>query len=406
MAQTTLSHIRASRRTNNIVYAVRDIVTLAQEVAKTGKEMLYLNIGDPNKFDFATPPHLIEAVLKAMRDNHNGYSPSSGIPAAVKAITAEAEAHGISNIHDVFVTSGGSEAIEICLTALVDPGDNVLIPYPGYPLYEAVLAKLEAVANPYFLDESSGWQPDVEDIRGRIDAKTRAIVLINPNNPTGVVYERETLRRLLALAAEKGLVVFADEIYDKMILDDHEHVSIASLDKEAPVVTFNGLSKGFLAPGWRIGWGVVSGNGAILKDYVAAINKILRARLCASHPMQHAIPAALRGEKAFIDQCREKLRRRRDITHEMLNSVAGISCVRPQAAFYAFARLEIKGSDEDFVKELIRETGVVAVHGSGFGEKPGTKHLRVVFLPPEDVLRKAYANLLEFVGKSRGKGSR
>ncbi|MDD5629091.1 MAG: aminotransferase class I/II-fold pyridoxal phosphate-dependent enzyme [Elusimicrobia bacterium] len=394
--------IRPARRTAGVTYAVRDVVALAQEVAKTGKEMLFLNIGDPNRFDFETPPHLIEAVLKAMRDNHNGYSPSSGLPAAVKAVEREAQRSGISNIRDVFVTSGGSEAIELCLTALVDKGDNVLIPYPGYPLYEAVLAKLEAEAKPYFLDESRGWQPDPEDIRKRIDSKTRAIVLINPNNPTGAVYERETLRRILALAASRGVLVFADEIYDQLLLSDQEHVSIASLDAEAPVITFNGLSKNFLAPGWRIGWGVVSGNEGLLKDFVPAINKLLRARLCASHPMQHAITAALDGRKEFLARAREKLIRRRDITHEMLNSAPGISCVKADAAFYAFPKLDIKGSDEEFVKGLIRETGVVTVHGSGFGEKPGTKHLRVVFLPQEEVLRKAYANLLAYLKKIRG----
>ena len=397
--ETAFSRIRPAKRTAGMTYAVRDIVALAQETAKTGKEMLYLNIGDPNRFDFETPPHLIEAVLKAMRDNHNGYSPSSGTPAAVQAIEKEAARNHIANIRDVFVTSGGSEAIELCLTALLDRGDNVLIPYPGYPLYEAVLSKLEAEARPYFLDEEKGWQPDIEDIRAKIDSKTRALVIINPNNPTGAVYTRETLKKLLALAAERGLLVFADEIYDKMMLDGEEHVSIASLDRDAPVITFNGLSKGYLAPGWRIGWGVASGPAAPLKDYLASVNKLLRARLCASHPMQHAIPAALDGQKAFLAQALVKLRRRRDITFEMLNKVPGISCVRPQAAFYAFPKLEISGSDEDFVKGLIRETGVVAVHGSGFGEKPGTKHLRVVYLPPEGVLRKAYAGLLGFLGQ-------
>ena len=399
MAQSVPTPIRPARRTKDITYAVRDIVALAQEAARGGREMLYLNIGDPNKFDFITPPHMVEAVLKAMRDNHNGYSASSGIPAAVHAIERDAAKRGIRNIRDVFVTSGGSEAIEICLTALVDRGDNVLIPYPGYPLYEAVLAKLEAVAKPYFLDEEHGWRPDVEDIRNKIDSKTRAIVLINPNNPTGAMYDRETLREVLALAAERGILVFADEIYDRMILSDKEHVSVASLDPDAPVVTFNGLSKGFLAPGWRIGWGIVSGKESLLKDYLAGVNKILRARLCASHPMQHAITAALDGEKEFIAHTKEKLLRRRDITFEMLNSAPGISCIKPDAAFYAFPKLDIEGTDEDFVKGLIRETGVVVVHGSGFGEKPGTKHLRVVFLPQEEILRKAYKNLLDYLKK-------
>jgi alanine-synthesizing transaminase len=393
--KTQSAVVRAARRTEGITYAVRDIVVLAQEVAKTGREMLYLNIGDPNKFDFETPPHLVEAVHKAMRDNQNGYSGSSGVPSALKAIEGEAARNGIRSILDMFVTSGGSEAIEICLTALVDRGENVLVPYPGYPLYEAVIAKLEAKLNPYYLDEGNGWQPDVEDMRRKVNEKTRAIVLINPNNPTGVVYSEKTLRAVLELARERDLVVFSDEIYDKMIIDDCRHVSIASLDPDASVVTFNGLSKGFLAPGWRIGWGVVSGRQAALKDYVAAINRILRARLCASHPMQHAIAPALDGDKGFIAKTKEKLRRRRDITFEMLNSAPGISCVKPQAAFYAFPRLDIRGSDLDFIKGLIEKTGVVAVHGSGFGQKPGTKHIRVVFLPPEDVLRRAYSGILE-----------
>ena len=369
-------------------------------VAKTGKEMLYLNIGDPNKFDFETPAHLIEAVHAAMRHNHNGYSPSSGILSGVEAVRAEARSNGITSILDVFLTSGGSEAIEICLTALVDRGENVLIPYPGYPLYEAVLAKLEAKAKPYFLDEDNGWQPDLDDIRRKIDSKTRALVLINPNNPTGAVYTEQTLRGLLKIAREHGLVVFSDEIYDKMILDPKKHLSTASLDPDAPVITLNGLSKGFLAPGWRIGWGVVSGRQGEMKDYVGAINRILRARLCANHPMQHAVKPALEGQTAFLTETRKKLQRRRDITFEMLNA-EGISCVRPEAAFYAFPKLDIPMADEAFVKGLIRETGVVAVHGSGFGEKPGTKHLRVVYLPPEEQLRKAYASLLAYLKKNR-----
>ncbi|MFA6578658.1 MAG: aminotransferase class I/II-fold pyridoxal phosphate-dependent enzyme [Elusimicrobiota bacterium] len=392
--------IRAAKRTEGITYAVRDIVTLAHEVAKTGREMLYLNIGDPNPFDFETPPHLIEAVLKAMRENRNGYSPSSGIPCAVKAVREESERNGIRNIQDIFITSGGSEAIEVCLAALVDRGDNVLIPYPGYPLYEAVLAKLEARPQPYLLDEADGWQPDIADMRRRIDEKTRAIVLINPNNPTGAVYTEKTLRSVLDLARERNLLIFADEIYDQLILDaGKKHISIASLDPEAPVITFNGLSKGYIAPGWRIGWGVVSGNVELLRPYVAGINKLLRARLCANHPMQYAVAAALNGPKDFQKAALDKLRRRRDITHRMLNG-AGISCVRPEAAFYAFPKLDIDMPDAEFVQGLIKATGVVAVHGSGFGQKPGTKHLRVVYLPQEPVLEKAYGKLLAYLAQN------
>jgi alanine-synthesizing transaminase len=374
-------------------------VVLANEVAKQGKKMLYLNIGDPNKFDFQTPEHIIEATYRAMRANMNGYSPSSGIQEALEAIEEQANAKGIENILDIFITTGASEAIDICFTALVNEGENILTPIPGYPLYPAILNKVGARLNPYYLDESKAWQPNLEDIASKIDRETRGILLINPNNPTGSVCTEETLRGIIQLALEHNLVIFADEIYDKLLLDDVEHVSIASLDRDVSVVTFNGLSKAYLVPGFRLGWGVVSGRKAILGEYIEAINKLLRARLCANHPEQHAIKPALQGDQSHLEQMKAKLSRRRDLTTEMLNAFAGISCVRPEGAFYAFPRLHIEGSDDFFVRQLIEETGVVVVPGSGFGQEPGTKHFRVVFLPPEDVLKKAYEEIAQFFKK-------
>jgi alanine-synthesizing transaminase len=396
---TTGSTVKPADRTENIKYAVRDIVVLAKEVAKTGKEMLYLNIGDPNQFDFETPPHIVEAIYSALKRNMNSYSPSSGIPEAVGAIEREAHRKGIENILDLFVTTGASEAIEICLTALANQGDNVLTPSPGYPLYQAVLAKLQVVENPYYLDESHGWQPDLADIESKMNSRTRAIVLINPNNPTGSVCNVETMRGLIKLAKQHNLVLFCDEIYDKLIIDDKPHTSLASLDKEVSAITFNGISKSYLGPGLRIGWGIVSGERSRMKDYIEAINKILRARLCASHPMQWAIKPALEGDQSHLKVVREKLRRRRDMTTDMLNAIPGISCVRPEGAFYAFPRVEIENDDEHFVKELIKATGVVVVPGNGFGQVPGTRHFRVVFLPPEETLRKAYTNIGAFLEK-------
>ncbi len=255
--------------------------------------MLYLNIGDPNLFDFATPDHVVEATAKAMRDNRNGYAPSTGIPAAVAAIARDAERNHIKNIQDIFVTTGASEAIDVCLSALVNAGENVLTPTPGYPLYTALLAKLEAQEVPYYLDEANGWQPDLDDIASKINSKTRAIVLINPNNPTGSVCDQETLEGILELARKHNIVIFADEIYDKLILDGGKHISIASLDPSHPIVTFNGMSKAYVAPGFRIGWGIVSGDKPRVGDYVEAINKLLRARLSANHPEQYAIAPAL-----------------------------------------------------------------------------------------------------------------
>lgn len=392
-----MKKILAASRTNNIRYAVRDIVVLAEEVKKTGKQMLYLNIGDPNIYDFQTPMHLIEPVYKAMKDNRNGYSASSGIQEARDAIGREAERNGIRSIRDIFVTTGASEAIELCLTALVNPGEEVLLPNPGYPLYDAVMSKLGAKPNPYYLDEENGWQPDLEDIRRRVNANTKAIVIINPNNPTGSVCSEATLRGLLDIAREHNLLVFADEIYDKLILDDEQkHISIASLDPEAPVITFNGLAKGFIAPGFRIGWGIASGPAAVLSDFLEGVNKMLRARLCANHPMQFAIKPALEGDFSYLKEARTRLRRRRDLTVEMLNKTDAISCVAPAGAFYAYPQLHIDMPDDEFVKGVLRETGVVVVPGSGFGQKPGTRHFRVVFLPPEETLRQAYQHINDF----------
>lgn len=401
---TSDSKIDPARRTRNITYAVRDVIALAEEAARGGMEMLYLNIGDPNKFDFQTPAHIVEATHRAMLDNRNGYAPSSGIAEAIDAVARQAARKGITNVQDIFITSGGSEAIDVCLTALVNPGENVLTPTPGYPLYTAVLNKLSAEANRYYLDESNGWQPDLDDIAAKINARTRGIILINPNNPTGSLCTRETLEGLTGLAREHGLVLFADEIYDKLLYDGAEHVSLASLAGDVAAVTFNGLSKSYLVPGFRIGWGIVSGPGDVVGDYVAAINKLLRARLSANHPEQYAIAAALEGDQGHLTDALARLTRRRDLTVEMLNSAEGISCVRPQGAFYAFPRLADDVDDDRFVKELIRRTGVVVVPGSGFGQAPGTHHFRVVFLPPEDVLTRAYGKIIAFLKQQRKGG--
>ncbi|NLH59802.1 MAG: aminotransferase class I/II-fold pyridoxal phosphate-dependent enzyme [Ignavibacteriales bacterium] len=386
-------------RTNNITYAVRDIMLIAAEAAKSGKEMLYLNIGDPNIYDFEPPKHLVEAAYKAMLENKNGYSPSSGIKQAIDAIEREANRKGIDNILDVFVTTGASEAIDICLTALVNEGENILIPTPGYPLYTAIQSKLMMYENPYYLDENNGWQPNIEDIKSKINDKTKAIVLINPNNPTGSLYSKEILLQIIDLALEHNLVIFADEIYDKLLYDGKKMLSIASLNKDVSCITFGGLSKNYMVPGFRIGWGVVSGRREILKEYLEAINRILRSRLSANHPEQYGIMPSLEGDQAHLAEALEKLTRRRNLTVEMLNAIEGISCVKPEGAFYAFPQLHMKHSDNHFVAELIRETGVVVVPGSGFGQVPGTQHFRIVFLPNEEILEKSYKKIGEFFKK-------
>jgi alanine-synthesizing transaminase len=387
-----------ANRTHGITYAIRDIIVLADEVAKTGKEMLFLNIGDPNVYGHVTPSHIIEATYKAMLDNKNGYSPSSGIKPALEAIERDANKKGIDNILDVFVTTGASEAIEICLTALLNSGENFLMPTPGYPLYTAVQSKLELKPNPYYLDESNGWQPDIDDIKSKINAQTRAIVVINPNNPTGSVASKETLEQIIDIALEHNLLVIADEIYDKLLFDEKEHVSLASLNKDVSCITFSGLSKNYVAPGFRLGWGVASGREHEMKNYLEAVNKILRARVCANHPEQYAVSAALDGDRTHIIEMNKILQRRRDITNEMLNKIPGISLVKPEGAFYAFPSVDVE-DDNKFVAELIKKTGVIVVPGTGFGQKPGSHHFRVVILPPEDVLEKAYNLIGDFLAE-------
>lgn len=389
MDTTAVRPIAPARRTAEIRYAVRDVIIEAERAARAGRDLIHLNIGDPNIFDFAPPAHIIDAVHRAMRDNRNGYAPSSGIPDALAAIRSEAERKGIRNIQHTYVTSGCSEAIELALAALADPGDNVLTPSPGYPLYTAVLAKLGVENRAYYLNEADDWQPDVDDIASRIDERTRAIVLINPNNPTGSVTGPETLARVIELAQRHNLVILSDEIYDKLVLEGRPHVSTASLDPQARVVTFNGLSKAYVVPGFRIGWGIVSGPAEELADYCEAIARMERARISANHPEQYAIRPALEGPQDHVADMNRRLLRRRDAMLETLRGIPGVSCVAPRGAFYAFPRLHGPTPDSEVVTQIIRETGVVLVPGSGFGQPPGTQHFRIVFLPPEATLREA-----------------
>jgi alanine-synthesizing transaminase len=388
---TQSREIAPCTRLENVRYAIRDLACIAEEAAKQGHKILPLNIGDPLNFDFQTPPHLIDAVYKAMRDGKNGYAPSTGIKEALGAIRTDAEGKGISNIQDAFVTSGVSETVDICLTALLNPGDNILTPRPDYPLYSAVLAKLGVELNTYELNEEDGWQPALADIEQKITPRTRGIVLINPNNPTGAVCSRRMLESVAEVSRRHNLVIFADEIYDKLILDpDDKHIAIAAVAPDVPVITFGGLSKNYLAPGWRIGWGVVSGDASSLAPYLEAINRLLRARLCANHPEQYAIKPALESPPDHLAPVLSKLRSRRDLTMNWCNSTPRVSCVSPRGAFYAFPRLDIPEGDDVFVKELIVQKHVMVVHGSGFGQRAGTKHFRIVFLPQEQTLAKAY----------------
>ena len=394
---TQTREILAASRLDQVRYAIRDLACVADEVIKQGHKVLPLNVGDPNIFDFVTPAHLVEAVAKAMRENKNGYAPSQGIPQALEAIRGEAARKGIHNVQDVFVTTGVSETVDLCLTALLNSGEDLLTPCPDYPLYSAVLAKMGIALNPYYLDEENAWQPELADIKKKITPRTRGIVLINPNNPTGSLCTRKMLEDVAELARRHNLVVFADEIYDKLILDDAAHIAFAAVAPDVPTITFGGLSKNYLAPGWRIGWGIVSGDASAIKPYAEGIQKLLRARLCANHPEQYGIKPALEGPQDHLPIVCQKLRSRRDLTVKSCNAIPRITCVSPRGAFYAFPRLDIPDADELFVKELILKKHVMVVHGSGFGQKPGSKHFRIVFLPDEKTLAKAYASIAELI---------
>src|SRR6266568_1271914 len=397
MPLTQTLAITPAQRLDNLRYAIRDLVGLANEVKKQGHKILFLNVGDPNIFDFATPPHVVEAACRAMRDNKNGYAPSSGIREAIEAIRAEAARKGISTVQDIFVTNGCGEAVDSCLTALLNPGENVLTPSPDYPLYSAILCKTGAELNTYYLNEEDGWQPELDDIRKKINSRTRAIILINPNNPTGALCTRKMLEDIAEIDRQHNLLNIAEEIYEKLIIDGAEHISIAAIAPDVPVVTIGGLSKNYLAPGWRIGWGIVSGEAAAVKPFTEGIHKLLRARLSANHPEQYAIKVALEGPQDHLIEVRKKLSARRDITVKACNSIPRMSCVAPRGAFYAFPKIDIPDGDDVFVKDLLLQKHVLVVQGSGFGQKPGTKHFRIVFLPQAEVLKKAYAEIGEFM---------
>jgi len=398
MPTKTATEIVAAKRMANVRYAIRDLAVVADEVAREGHKILYLNIGDPCKFDFPTPPHMIEAVEKAMRDGFNGYGESLGIQPAVDAIRNHAEANGFKEIQSVFVGYGSGEVIDSCLTALVNPGENVLTPSPEYPLYGAVLAKLGATPNAYDLDEANGWEPDLADMERKINPQTRAILLINPSNPTGAVMSRQTLEKVLELAREHNLVILADEIYDKLIYEPGaKHISIATMAQDVPILTFNGLSKAYLVPGWRIGWAIATGPKESQATYLESVHRLLRARLSAPHPFQHGVKPALEGPQDHIPAMLEKLRRRAHITEDWAKRTPRVSLVAPKGAFYAHPSLDIPEDDLTFVTDLLKQKHVLVVHGSGFGQKPGTKHMRIVFLPQEDVLEAAYRKIEEFM---------
>ncbi len=385
------STIQVASRVHGFSYAIRNIVAEAKKVEAVGTRVRYLNIGDPIPFGFKTPQHLLDAVQRAMHDGLNGYTSSPGIEPAREAVAEDFSGRGLNIPADrVLLTMGTSEGIELALTALVDPGEEVLVPVPTYPLYTAVLAKLGANASYYQTDQNNNWMPDLDHIESLIGPRTRALVVINPNNPTGAVYSDSTRRKLLELANRHSLLLLADEVYADLAYDGPIS-PIGSLDPEAPVISFSSLSKAYLAPGWRAGWMAV-GTSDRLNDLLAAIKKLADGRLCSTAPMQAAITAALTQKSSDQDTFRAALRERAELTTARLNAIDGMSCVAPTAAFYAVPQITLppNKTDEDYVLGLLRSTGVLCVHGSGFGLPPGGGFMRVVFLANPQELNEIY----------------
>ena len=389
--------IPTAARLSRFSYAIRNIIVEAQRVEATGRHVRYLNIGDPVAFGFTTPPHLIATVERAMRDGHNGYGPSAGIASGREAVAAEYTSLGFPVTPDrTFLTAGTSEGIELVLGALLDEGTDVLVPMPTYPLYTAVIAKLGARALFYRTDPDRGWMPDLDHLRSIVTPATRALVIIDPNNPTGASYPAATRRALLDLADRHGLAVVADEVYGDLGYDGPV-APLGSLDPDASIITFSSLSKAYLAPGWRAGWMGI-GRSPRLNMVVKAVAKLADGRLCSTLPMQYAITAALTGDRSHQVSFRAALKERAALTTDMLNAIPGVTSVAPTAGFYAMPRIALpKGrSDEDYVLALLRETGVLCVYGSGFGTAPEDGYMRVVFLASPEELRTTYGLMADF----------
>lgn len=394
------SPIPTAPRVHRFTYAIRNIVAEALKVEAAGTRVRYLNIGDPIAFGFKTPPHLITAVEQAMRDGHNNYGPSAGIPVARDAVAAEYTRNGFPITADrVFITAGTSEGIELALGAVVDTGGEVLVPMPTYPLYTAVLAKLDAKAKYYRLDPSRGWMPDLDHLERLVTPATRALVVIDPNNPTGAVYSTETRRALLNFADRHGLLILADEVYGDLGFDGPVE-PYGKLDPDAPIISFSSLSKAYLAPGWRTGWMACSSSPR-LDDVVAAVRKLADGRLCSTVPMQYAIAGALSGDRSHQPEFRRALKARADLTMSRLCAMPGVTCVEPTAAFYAMPRIALPPgrTDEDYVKALLHATGVLCVYGSGFGLPAEEGFLRIVFLAPLDELSEIYDLMAAFTAR-------
>ncbi len=394
--------IAPSQRTANFRYAIRNVVAAADALKRSGREVISLNIGDPQAFGFRPPAYVTEPVVKALRDGFTGYASSAGLYEAREAVCEYALATGVETaVEEVVMTSGASEGADLVLTALLDPGDEVLLPAPGYPLYDAIMHKLGATPVYYRLDDRKDWQPDAEEIRSLVTPRTRAIVLINPSNPTGAVIEDDITAKVLEIAASNELVVITDEVYrDLCFGTSPKPASLLALGSDVPVITLESLSKTHMLSGWRIGWMRFT-NAPSMSRLIEAIGKLASGRLCSPTPAQYAVKPALTCDDGYVANFMNDIRIRRDLAVRRVSEIEGLSCTVPAAAFYLMVKVNDLngGTDEHFALNLLQETGVLVVHGSGFGTKADEGYFRLVYLADEAILNQAFDGIASVVQK-------
>jgi alanine-synthesizing transaminase len=395
--------IKKSHKLDSVCYDIRGPVHReARRLEEEGHKILKLNIGNPAPFGFDAPEEIVQDMIHNVPVSQ-GYSDSRGLFSGRKAVMQYSQQKGIANvkIDDVYLGNGASELIVMSMQALINNGDEVLIPAPDYPLWTAAVSLSGGNPVHYMCDESSDWYPDIGDIKSKITSNTRGIVIINPNNPTGAVYPKEILESIIELARQNDLIIFSDEIYDKIVYDEAKHISTASLADDIFCITYNGLSKAYRVAGFRAGWMVISGDKAHASDYIEGIELLASMRLCSNVPGQHAIQTALGGYQSINELIVPggRLYEQRNLAHDMLASIPGISCVKPQGAMYIFAKMDQKKynikNDEKMVLDLLKQEKILIVHGSAFNW-PDTDHFRVVFLPHVDILRKAIYSMEHF----------
>lgn len=399
-----MSVIKKSSKLDNVLYDIRGpVMDEAKRLEEEGYNILKLNIGNPAPFGLEAPDEIIQDVIFNVR-NAQGYTDSKGIFPARKAVMQYCQQKNIPNVNvnDIYIGNGVSELILISMQALLDHGHEILVPAPDYPLWTAAINLAGGTAVHYICDEQSEWNPDIEDIKKKITPNTKGIVVINPNNPTGALYPKAVLQEIVKLAVEHDLILFADEIYDRILYDDYEHTSLASLTDEVLCVTFNGLSKSHRIAGFRAGWMVLSGDKSRAKDYIEGLTMLASMRLCSNALAQYTIQTALGGYQSINELIAPggRLREQRDLAYQLLNEIPGMSCVKPKAAFYVFPKVEVERfnikDDMKFIKDLLLAKKVLLVQGTGFNW-PDPDHFRLVFLPPKEELSRAISLIGSFL---------